>query len=666
MVAKPPLTKSRYKLGCECPTKLYYCARKDFANQLKDDPFMLSLAMGGYQVGELAKHLFPGGTEVRTLDPEVAWRETQDLLRRREVVIYEAALVAGNLLVRVDVLRKKGKQVELFEVKSKAIDPAEVSPFFASKGGLASNWRPYLEDIAFQKHVALNVFTGFKVSAHLVLVNRSAPCPSNGLNQKFRVIRAQGRIKGVEVSPSFRPQDLEGPSLLIQKNVDEECEFIYQEGSDGFGRDFLQRVRDYERALSTGVRIPPSFGPQCRGCEFQLEVPQRGGKLKDGREQCMAVLFPEWTKDDYRRPTVLDIWNYRKKPNLIGEGRIRTQDLREEDFIGTPRKSVSPGLSTGARQWLQVRMARGECSGPYVDREGLAAEMKNWTFPLHFIDFETSTVAIPFHKGTRPYETVAFQFSHHVMDRDGNLEHRTQYLDAEPGVHPNLGFARALMKALSNDQGTILRYAAHENSVLNQILEGLGPRKSREAQALGSFLESITSSRGTGRQGERSMVDMCALVKKYFLTAEMGGSNSIKAVLPAVLKHSPFLRRKYSQPVYGAKGGIKSLNFPPTAWFRNNGAEVMNPYDLLPPVFGDLESQTSDGIEGDLGELREGGAAMIAYARLQFEDLPSDHRTSIQAALLKYCELDTLAMVMIYEAWKDWTLDGNPKPRRRG
>ncbi len=144
MVAMPPLTKSRYKLGCECPTKLYYCARKDFANQLKEDPFMLSLAMGGYQVGELAKHLFPGGTEVKTLDPEIAWRETQDLLRRREVVIYEAALVAGNLLVRVDVLRKKGRQVELLEVKSKAIDPLEASPFFASKGGLASNWRPYL------------------------------------------------------------------------------------------------------------------------------------------------------------------------------------------------------------------------------------------------------------------------------------------------------------------------------------------------------------------------------------------------------------------------------------------------------------------------------------------------------------------------------------------
>jgi len=33
-------------------------------------------------------------------------------------------------------------------------------------------------------------------------------------------------------------------------------------------------------------------------------------------------------------------------------------------------------------------------------------------YPYHFIDFETSTVAIPFHKGMRPYEPVAFQFSH--------------------------------------------------------------------------------------------------------------------------------------------------------------------------------------------------------------------------------------------------------------
>lgn len=43
---------------------------------------------------------------------------------------------------------------------------------------------------------------------------------------------------------------------------------------------------------------------------------------------------------------------------------------------------------------------------------------------------------------------------------------------------------------------------------------------------------------------------------------------------------------------------------------------------------------------------------MTAYCKLQFEDIPNDARTNIESALRKYCELDTLAMVMIYEAWK--------------
>ena len=44
---------------------------------------------------------------------------------------------------------------------------------------------------------------------------------------------------------------------------------------------------------------------------------------------------------------------------------------------------------------------------------------------------------------------------------------------------------------------------------------------------------------------------------------------------------------------------------------------------------------------------------MTAYARMQFEEISDYEREEIQKALLKYCELDTMAMVMIYEGWKD-------------
>ena len=55
----------------------------------------------------------------------------------------------------------------------------------------------------------------------------------------------------------------------------------------------------------------------------------------------------------------------------------------------------------------------------------------------------------------------------------------------------------------------------------------------------------------------------------------------------------------------------------------------------------------------DDNELEEGGAAMAAYSRMQFEEMSEYERQEISKALLKYCELDTLAMVMLYEGWKD-------------
>ena len=49
------LTKSRYKLALECPVKLFYTGKKDYANVKVEDPFLEALAQGGFQVEELAR-----------------------------------------------------------------------------------------------------------------------------------------------------------------------------------------------------------------------------------------------------------------------------------------------------------------------------------------------------------------------------------------------------------------------------------------------------------------------------------------------------------------------------------------------------------------------------------------------------------------------------------
>ena len=86
---------------------------------------------------------------------------------------------------------------------------------------------------------------------------------------------------------------------------------------------------------------------------------------------------------------------------------------------------------------------------------------------------------------------------------------------------------------------------------------------------------------------------------------------------------------------------------------------MLDPYSLLPPLFEDFSPEELAALDESLPEdLREGGAAMAAYARLQSEDLPEPARNAMQQGLLRYCELDTLAMVMVVQAWQGWVESG--------
>ncbi len=280
--------------------------------------------------------------------------------------------------------------------------------------------------------------------------------------------------------------------------------------------------------------------------------------------------------------------------------------------------------------------------------------MDTWAYPLHFIDFETSMVAIPFNKGRHPYEGIAFQFSHHLFHEDGQVEHHGQYLNVTPGVFPNYEFVRKLKEELEQDEGSIFRYAAHENTFLNIIYQQLIDDQSDipDKDELCDFIRTITNSSKENWTGPRNMIDMLDLVKRYYYHPSMKGSNSIKKVLPAILNNSQYLQKKYREPIYGTDNGIRSFNYQDWQWITNENNEVIDPYKLLPKMFQDIPDEELN-LLSENDELREGGAALTAYARLQFEEMSDYEREEIKKALLKYCELDTLAMVMIYEGWKD-------------
>ncbi len=225
------LTKSRFKLASECPTKLFYTGKNNvYANQKIDDPFLMALAKGGFQVGELAKCYFPGGIEVKAGrgDYESALSQTDELLLSENVTIFEAAIRYRKFFIRVDVLVKIGNQLELIEVKSKSYREGE-SQFFGKTGkSIDATWKPYLYDVAFQKHVVLNAFPDHSVSAYLMLADKASFCPTDGLNQKFRVKTGVDDQKYVELAAELTAEEIHPDSWILRKvPVDNACDQIF-------------------------------------------------------------------------------------------------------------------------------------------------------------------------------------------------------------------------------------------------------------------------------------------------------------------------------------------------------------------------------------------------------------------------------------------------------
>jgi hypothetical protein len=413
-------------------------------------------------------------------------------------------------------------------------------------------------------------------------------------------------------------------------------------------------VRRFSFACEHGQLIQSQLGTHCGQCEFVCSNDDKSIGKQDGRSECFNRILGV-DPSIFEKPTIFDLWNFRGKQKFIDEGIIRLSDLHEEDINVS---TATDGLSNSERQWLQVQKAKDNDDTEYLDHNGLKEEMDNWVYPLHFIDFETTMVAIPFGANRAPYEGIAFQFSHHTLDKDGTVKHAGEFLNVEPGYFPNYDFVRALKEELSQDDGSIFRYSNHENTYLNLIIKQLqtDAKPPHDAEDLTTFIKTITQSTKKSDEiwlGKRVMIDLLEVVKKFYFDPRTNGSNSIKYVLPSILNRSQFLQSKYSQPIYGSDQGIPSRNFKLQTWIeRSDDGSVCDPYGLLPKLFEEhLEQQVVLLSQDD--ELKNGGAALMAYARMQFEVMSDYEREELKKALLKYCELDTLAMVMIVEAWRD-------------
>jgi hypothetical protein len=630
---KQLLTKQLFIKALDCPTKMYYSVNPNYVDKTEENEFYQSLQEGGFQVEELARLYHPDGNNLHNPDKIQAIEATKKLLEENsEITLYEASVAYNNCFSRIDILTKRNSNLDLIEVKSKSIKSSTTS-MLTKNGFIKAEWKRYLYDIAFQTYLFSNAYPQYTITPYLMLVDTSKTASIDGMNQLIKINReAHQEIKITHTVHSLRKADL-GVEILVKIPVQELVELIWKgkdvdpsKKTEEEKKKFTQRIQEYSMHCVNNEKYPITIGAKCKRCEYRISITDLQNNEKSGYVECWKTAL-NWNEEHFLKYSVLDIWNFRRTQNLLDNNIFFFNEIDLDDNILNPR------------QKLQIQQAIYNPEQKEFIGGDLSKKLKEFKYPLHFIDFETSRVALPFNKGRRPYELVAFQFSIHTLKKDGSLDHTAEWINEETGIFPNFKFVKQLKANLSKDDGTIFRYSHYENTVLNTIYDQLAEEKENisDASELMEWIRTITEWKENKikKFGARNMVDMLELVKSDYYHPLMKGSNSIKDVLFAVVNSSDFLKKKYSHFYFGS-------NFPEGAiWIQKdeNSDHYNDPYGLLPPIGGDII------------EIKEGGAAMTAYGKLQFTDVSAPEKQEIIKGLLRYCELDTLAMAMIYEHW---------------
>lgn len=150
----------------------------------------------------------------------------------------------------------------------------------------------------------------------------------------------------------------------------------------------------------------------------------------------------------------------------------------------------------------------------YHDAEGARAAMEGWAYPRTWLDFETIGFPIPRWRGTRPHQPIPFQFSAHIEQSKGDIEHQ-EFLSLD-GTDPRRPCAEALVDMIPSTGAVIAYSASFERSRINELASGFPDLEER--------LRAIADR----------MVDLLPVTKANWYHRDQRGSWSIKAVLPTV------------------------------------------------------------------------------------------------------------------------------------
>jgi hypothetical protein len=245
--------------------------------------------------------------------------------------------------------------------------------------------------------------------------------------------------------------------------------------------------------------------------------------------------------------TVFDIafLKHDKRRELLSEGIVDITDVPDT-------------FPLSKKQRAQVEAARtGEV---IIDRDEIANRICSWQYPMHFLDYETFSYAIPQFEGVRPFQQMCFQYSLHTIDAPG-AEMRHSFFLSRGEDDPPRAMAAHLKEAMSGNIGTVfVWYEAFEKT-----------RNSEMAEMFPEFKEFFDEV------NEKTCDLMKIFSDNLYIHPEFKGRTSIKKVLPVLCPH-------LSYKELGIGDGMTAS----ISWFRAATWNTMEDEQRL-QIFADLE-----------------------------------------------------------------------------
>ncbi|MFA6169467.1 MAG: DUF2779 domain-containing protein [Candidatus Margulisiibacteriota bacterium] len=292
--------------------------------------------------------------------------------------------------------------------------------------------------------------------------------------------------------------------------------YVYQSAGLKIGRCYLMHInRGYVKNGDLDVKaLFAKKDISEKVDEILPEVPENVAAMIDILDKESPNISPGRQCEELRDcPLESDCWSFLPVQDdvfTLHRGVKSAFDLVEQGVFDL--KNVPADFNLTDKQAIQIAAIKN--GRPHIDPPALERFFAKLQYPLYFLDFETIAPVIPIYDQTTPYDEVPFQFSLHVIDREGVAPRHLSFL-ADGAVDPRPEVLRRLKIDLGT-AGTILAYyAQYEMKIIMNC-----------CQAYPEFLDHFKAV-------EKRFVDLLEVFQDFaFYHPGQEGKLSLKKVLP--------------------------------------------------------------------------------------------------------------------------------------